>query len=152
MYERLLKEIAGQEIEVFEKKMPSKLKGLYGDNVILINKNIPTTIEKACILAEELGHHFTSIGNILDQKKIENIKQEKRARNWAYEKLVPLKSIIKAHRLGIQNRFELADYMDVTEEFLDSALKRYQEKYGLQVTYGKYTISFDPLGVIEQFD
>ena len=30
--------------------------------------------EKACVLAEELGHHYTTIGDIIDQKESENRK------------------------------------------------------------------------------
>ena len=32
--------------------------------------------EKACVLAEELGHHYTTVGDIIDQKESENRKQE----------------------------------------------------------------------------
>lgn len=56
-----------------------KNKGLYADNIIWINKYLPTSVEKACILAEELGHHYTTAGDILDQNDIENCKQELKA-------------------------------------------------------------------------
>jgi Zn-dependent peptidase ImmA (M78 family) len=152
VYDNLLSEIEGQAIEVHEKKMSPRIKGLYGNNVIWINKNIPTTAEKGCILAEELGHHHTSTGNILDQRLLENRKQENRARNWAYEKLVPMTSFIDAHKQGIRNRHELAEFLEVTEDFLDLAIKRYKEKYGLMVQIGKCTICFEPLGVLELFE
>lgn len=132
--------------------MPIRIKGLYSDNVIWINKRIPTRTEKTCVLAEENGHHYTSSGDILKQDSISNCKQEKRARAWAYEKLIPLPSFIKAARLGIRNRHELADYFGVTEEFLASAVNRYIEKYGTHKTVGNYTISFDPLLVLELFE
>lgn len=84
--------------------------------------------------------------------KIENRKQEKRARTWAYERLVPLQKIVQAHKNGIRNRYELAEYLGVTEQFLDSAIKRYKEKYGLYFLIENYTICFEPLGVMELFD
>ncbi|BFH12292.1 membrane protein [Paenibacillus dendritiformis] len=151
MYEQLLIEFEA-EAKILEVDMPTSIKGLYSDNVIWINKRVRTSIERACILAEELGHHYTSTGDILDQSDIWNRKQELRARNWAYEKLVPLSAIIQAHQLGIRNRFELAEHLGVTEDFLEAALKRFQEKYGLCVQVEKYTVCFDPLGVIEYFD
>ncbi|QRG70794.1 ImmA/IrrE family metallo-endopeptidase [Brevibacillus choshinensis] len=152
LYEALLAELDGQAVEVYEERMKQTIKGLYGENVIWINKSIPTTVEKACILAEELGHHFTTSGNIIDQQSIPNRKQEKLARSWAYNKLVPLSSIVQAHKKGIRNRHELAEYLGVTEDFLDSAINRYQEKHGISVSFGPYTICFEPLGVLEFFE
>ncbi|WP_306420564.1 ImmA/IrrE family metallo-endopeptidase [Brevibacillus reuszeri] len=111
-----------------------------------------TNTEKTCILAEELGHHFKTDGHILDQSKIENRQQENRARSWAYEKLVPLNTIPQAHKQGVKNRFELADFLGVTEEFLDSAINRYIEKYGTHVIVGNSIVTFEPLGVLELFE
>lgn len=85
MYEGLIKKTEEEDIEVVEMKFKGNLKGLYSSNVIALNSNIETTAGKGCILAEELGHYFTTTGNILDSKDFGNVKQEKRARNWAYE-------------------------------------------------------------------
>lgn len=63
-----------------------QIKGLYMDGVIALNQKLETTREKTCILAEELGHHETSFGNILDQTVTANRKQEYKARIWAYKK------------------------------------------------------------------
>lgn len=131
----------------------SKLKGLYIDGVITINTlESPTSIEKRCILAEELGHHHTSSGIILDQSRVLNRQQENKARAWAYEKLVPLTKIVQAHKAGIRNRFELAEYLDVTETFLDAAIKRYKEKHGIYVKVQGYTVCLEPLGILEMFE
>ncbi|WP_339195171.1 ImmA/IrrE family metallo-endopeptidase [Aeribacillus sp. FSL W8-0870] len=152
VYENLLREAQQHGIDTYEKPMTPTIKGLYSDKVIWINKNIPTNDEKACILAEELGHYHTSSGNILDQSKISNRKQELRARTWAYERLVPLQKIVQAHKSGVRNRYELAEYLGITEDFLVAAIKRYKEKYGLYFSIENYTICFEPLGVMELFD
>lgn len=47
----------------------SGLKGLYVNGHIAINAKM-SDIEKACVLAEELGHHYTTYGNILNQSDI----------------------------------------------------------------------------------
>ncbi len=60
--------------------------------------------------------------------------------------------IIQAHNLHITNHFELADYLDVTGDFLEAALDWYKSKYGLYVLIDNFTICFEPLGVIEMFD
>lgn len=149
-YEKLLKEADLLNIKTFERKMPYTTKGLYADNVIWINRTLPT-IDKTCVLAEEIGHHHTTVGDILDQSDSQNVKQEKQARNWAYKRLVPLDRIIEAHHAGIQNKHELAEYLNVTEAFLLDALIRYKEEYGVSKTIKQYTISFEPLAVLEMF-
>lgn len=153
LLEKLLIEAERSGIEVREHAFKNqRLKGLYVDNVVTINSNITTNVEKTCVLAEEIGHHYASFGNILDQRSILNRKQELAGRRWGYERLVPLTSIVQAHGQGIRNRYELAEYLEVTESFLELALKRYQEKYGLNTRVGKYTLCFEPLGVMEFFD
>jgi hypothetical protein len=72
----LILEAEKEGIRIIENGQIGRLKGLYVDNFIILNAE--TEKEKRCILCEELGHHYTSYGNILDQTKIENIKQEKK--------------------------------------------------------------------------
>ena len=138
---------------IIEKQLRGRIRGLYGDGVILIDKRLRRTAERVCILAEELGHHHTTAGNILDQTPIQNRRQERRARQWAYQRLVPLDWIVDAHKARVRGRHELAEFLGVTEPFLQAAIDRYTEIYGLYAPVGdKYMIWFDPLGVIEYFD
>ena len=108
-------------------------------------------MEKACTAIEEAGHHYTTSGNILDQNVLVNRKQEKRARAWGYERMVPLSALLEAYWAGITNRFELAEFLDITEFFLKDALNHYKTKYGLFFQLGDYLISFDPLFIVEKF-
>lgn len=147
-YEQLLSS-SGENIIVVEKNFKSQAKGLCKGNKIGISKAISTSTEKACILAEELGHHYTTVGNILGQSSVSNRKQELRARMWAYNKLIGLMGIIKSYEHGCQSYHEMAEYLDVTEEFLRDALKRYHQKYGVCTTVDNYIIYFEPLGVVK---
>ena len=54
-YENLLAEAETSNIEVYENNRIGKLHGLCIDNIITINSELETNIEKTCILAEELG-------------------------------------------------------------------------------------------------
>lgn len=136
--------------------LPDEIKGLYIETsmtkMIMLNKGISLETERRCILAEELGHYHTTYGNIIDQTDIRNRKYEKKARNWAFEKLITMDRIIEAFHKGIRNRFELAEFLDVTEEFLSEAIMHFQQKYGLYTTIGRYSIYFDPLGVLEWYE
>jgi len=151
LYDQLIREAEQHGIDIYEKPLQKRIKGLYADGVVWINSRIPTMKEKACILAEELGHYHTSAGDILDQRDIVSRKQEKAARGWAYEKLVPLEKIIEAHRARVASRHDFAEFLGVTEPFLQAAIERYREKYGRHTTVGRYVICFDPLGVAEMF-
>ena len=147
-YDDLISELDKEGVEVIEYPFGNRaLKGLYVDNVIVINKAITTDAEKTCILAEEYGHYRTTYGNILNQKNVSNIKQEKRARNWAYEKLIPLEKLIEAYEAGVRNCYDLAEFLGVMEDFLQDALKHYAEKFGLYVNQADYLIYFSPLGI-----
>jgi Zn-dependent peptidase ImmA (M78 family) len=148
MYERLLNEAQKQRIEVVEFFFRGRIKGLYCNNVIGINRN-STTVEKACILAEELGHYHTSVGDILDQTHLLNCKQENRARRWGYEKLVPLDKLIAAHNSGFETIYEIADALEVTESFLSGALQHYIAKHGSHRRIQEYVVYFEPLRVFK---
>ena len=150
-YEDLLIEADNTGLIVKEKPLPIS-KGRIKGKKIAIRQNIPTLREKTCVLAEELGHYHTAVGNILDQTSVENRKQERAGRLWAYDKLIGLSGIIQGFRARCQNRHELAECLGVTEEFLQEALEYYKEKYGIKVMIDGYTIMFDPaLAVIEKF-
>nr|WP_330406565.1 hypothetical protein [Clostridioides difficile] len=100
-YEKLLSEADDNNIIVREVSLISNSHGLYKNNRIALNKNTLNNMsEKACVLAEELGHHYTSYGNILDLNKVENSKQEYKARLMAYNKLIGLKGIIDSFNAG----------------------------------------------------
>ncbi|MBM6949312.1 ImmA/IrrE family metallo-endopeptidase [Mordavella massiliensis] len=120
------------------------LKGYYTDGNVAINTSVNTTVEKMCVLAEELGHHHTSVGDILDMTDISNRKQERQARLWGYDKLIGLRRLIEAYEHGCHNRYDLAEYLEVTDEYLQECIECYREKYGTCVTIDDYYIMFIP--------
>lgn len=120
-YEELMAEYDG---ELIIEERPIKNAGLYADGVTWIREDM-TIAEKYCVLAEEIGHHETSVGNILDLSSMDNIKQELKARKWAYEKILPMESILAAFQLGLHQVWELAEHLEVDEKFLYDALVHY---------------------------
>ena len=120
------------------------LKGFYINGNIAINTSVGTTAEKSCVLAEELGHHYNSVGNILDMTSFANRKQERQARLWAYNKQIGLIGLVRAFEHGCQNRFEIAEYLEVTEEFLEECIECYRNKYGICKQVDNYVVYFIP--------
>ena len=137
-YERLQEEACEDGIEVVDYTFESdRIKGLYCDGVVAIKKDMDST-QKACTLAEEMGHYYTTVGNILDMSVPANRKQERQARLWAYDKQIGLQGLIRAYEAGCQNRYDVAEYLEVTNEFLTECIECYRQKYGVGTTVDNY--------------
>lgn len=113
-------------------------------NKIAIRKDIETSTGKACVLAEEIGHHFTGIGNIVRLLDSKDYKQENHARLYGYNKIIGLRGLVNAFEHGCQGKHEIAEYLEVTEDFLQECIDCYREKYGVAVTVDNYCIVFIP--------
>lgn len=147
-YEDLLVLSDSENLIVKEKDIPGYGGRIY-KNRIAINRALPTQAEKSCILAEEIGHHCTSSGDILDQTDIMNRKQEYRARFYGYNLKIGLTGLIRAYEAGCRNLFEMADFLDATEEYLKEAIQCYKSKYGICTAVDNYIIYFEPFAVIK---
>ncbi len=85
-----------------------------------------TATERIC-LAHELGHCITgSFYNTYAKCDI-RVKHEHRATKWAIKRLIPVEQLNHAVSIGIFEAWDLADYFNVTEEFMNQALAYYAE-------------------------
>lgn len=121
-YEELMSEY-DDHVTIEEKKMLND--GLYCDNFIWINRDL-TERQKACILAEEIGHYETTVGDITRRTDLNSEKQEQNARIWGYKKLLPPERILYACAEGYTEPSEIAEYLDVDEAFLVEAVNYYR--------------------------
>lgn len=150
-YEEMQKSHTDLNIVEMDLSEISGLKGLYYAGNIAIEKNLSST-EKSCVLAEELGHHYTTYGNIMDQKDIQNRKQELRARLYGYDMQIGLIGIVECYKHHCRSIYEMAEYLQVTEEYLKEALECYSRKYGENlVTIDNYAIRFVPSLQVMEF-
>lgn len=83
------------------------------------------------ILAEELGHHFTTIGDLTTEcftysDRIIRTKQECRARRWAANYLISNEDLVHALRNSISSIYDLSDYFSVTKELIEIKIKSLQ--------------------------
>ena len=145
-YEELQDEACKDGIEIIDNHSfkSERISGLYCNNTIALSKNLKNSAEKACVLAEELGHHYTAVGDIIDQSSVENRKQEMRGRILAYNKLVGLRGIVDAYLHHCQNLSDTAEYLEVTEEFLADSITYYKTKYGIYTQIDNYIVIFEP--------
>lgn len=149
-YTELLIEADCNQLIVKEKPLEAYDGRIKGNKIAI--RNTLSTREKKCVLAEELGHYYTTVGNILNQDIALNRKQEQQARLWSYNKLIGLNGIINAHKYGCRSLAEMTEYLDVSHEFLLEALEKYRSKYGEFTTLDNYIIYFEPtLAVIKKY-
>lgn len=150
-YENLL--IEADNAGIIVKELPLQASdGRCSGHRIAIRSSIQTSAQKADVLAEELGHYHTTVGRIIEQDSINHRKQEYAARLWAYDKRIGLSGIIAGYLNRCQNTYELAEFLDVSEEFLTAALMCYRKKYGCSAKQDGYIILFEPaLAVMETY-
>lgn len=116
-------------------------------HIIIINNRV-TKSEKLSVLSEELAHFNLTIGDITDQSNSNNRKQELIARRFSYEKLITPEKLIDSILSGIDNIYDLAEKLEVTEKVLIESIKHYKRKYGVYYVWKNYLLTFEPLNVI----
>ena len=141
-YNDLLNEANAEGISIKERPFKTYDGRIKGKDIYL-RKDMNTT-EKSCVLAEELGHYYTTVGNILDMNVPENRKQQRQARLWGYNRIIGLLGLIKAYEHGCKDKYEIAEYLDVTEEYLEECIHCYRDKYGVCRETDNYVIYFIP--------
>lgn len=150
-YDDVLREAYNAGLIVKEKPLTGSDGRIY-NNRVAIRRNIPTSVEKSCVLAEEIGHYHTSYGDITRLKNDSDKKQEYRARLYGYNLRIGLIGIIQAFKAGCRNLYEMAEYLDVTEEYLKEAIECYRSKYGSYMKFDNYIIYFVPCLVVSKIN
>ncbi|WP_373239236.1 ImmA/IrrE family metallo-endopeptidase [Dorea longicatena] len=141
-YNALLNEANAEGISIKERPFKTYDGRIKGKDIYL--RKDMNTAEKSCVLAEELGHYYTTVGDILDMNVSENRKQERQARLWGYNRVIGLFGLIRAYEHGCKDKYEIAEYLDVTEEYLEDCIDCYRDKYGEYKIVDNYTIYFIP--------
>lgn len=92
--------------------------------IALDNQTVYTDSETKVHLAHELGHCMTgafyNVYSPLDLRE----KHEYRANRWAVNNLIPKEKLIELLKCGLE-RWEIAEYFNVTEEFVNLSFKMY---------------------------
>lgn len=89
------------------------------------------------ILAEELGHHFTTHSNLLESskdysEKLCKNKKETIARKWAANYLISDTDFVQALLSCISNKYEMCEYFNITYDILENKINsilKDEEKY-----------------------
>lgn len=152
--EKLEQEAADKGLEIIEHPFQSeRIKGLCVDHTIALSRRLRSYKERACVLAEEIAHYDCNVGDILDQSDAGASQQEHRARHLAHDRMIGLEGLIECFRAGDRTIWEMAERLDVTEDFLREALEAYRLRYGDGILVDGCWISFEPrLDVVEMVE
>jgi len=117
------------------------LNGLYWSSpilypVIMLGKHLQDNHQQLrCVFAEELGHHFTTVGQCVPKQfynygaRLATSKAEFKAMRWAVSYLIPEDDLLDVIGSGLYESWELADYFNVTEEFAVFRLRLFIMKH-----------------------
>ena len=166
--------IATEKLEAFLHKchiikefatLPDEILGYYycdGDYyIILINESIRNNERLyRCILAEEIGHYRTTIGDITPRKymcyrdRLRIDKMELQALKWAADFMIPTDMLLSYLQDRIQPTVaELVDYFFVTQEFMMQKLEFMSKQNCIWDIDGKrslYLASFPSVFIYEK--
>jgi len=137
--------------------MPTDLKGHVNSNkdgsyTVFINSKLSLK-EQREVYEHETYHIMNKDFEKINVDAIEKKAHSYRDILWAYDKQVGLQGIISAFKANRMNSNEMAEYLNVTEEFLKRAIECYHSKYGLYTALDNYIIGFEPvLYVMERFE
>lgn len=119
-----------QGVYIVQWNFPDEINGLYfceegkQPTIALAERLAEGSSLYRCVLAEELGHHFTSAGNLLPSRYFYRLwrsnigRGEYKARKWAAEALMPGPMLKTALAAGSCEAWELAEEFGVTNEMV----------------------------------
>lgn len=151
-YEKLVHKLTQEGITVDEEILPRRApeaQGLYvarpGKRPVALVNGRSSQAQRRCALAEEAGHHYRSVGDIVLQATPTARKSEQAGRRWAWQYLLPIEYLaLEKWNHPEMNLEELAAHLEVTETFLQDAVTHYHRRYG--------TLTELPCGLTVQFD
>ena len=144
-FEELENEATALGIEVIDTEIP-----VFGMNAVYLSfsgldriflRNSGTVRDRACWIAEELGHHHTGQNQVLNYCSANDWRAEARARRWAHMRLLSPDAIYTAAR-NTDDIYEIAEALDVSTEFLKESIDDFQSK-------GIWSSTFVTVGELE---
>lgn len=112
-----------------EKSATIELGGRYG--IFMDFDNIASAAEEHVIVAHEGGHVVTGSTHKVCSHYDLIEKHENIANRWAIKKMLPFEKMKAAMHAGYGEPYQLAEYFDVTEEFVHLAADYYMNVCGL---------------------
>lgn len=116
------------DIEIIKTRMVESMSVMDNDGDCFVGINplmIESTADETVKLAHELGHCETGSFYYGYSPLQLRCQCEHKADVWAIKKLISKDELIEAFKCGIVEKWELAEYFNVTEEFIVKTLVYY---------------------------
>lgn len=103
-------------------------------HILIDKKSIESWNEEGSILAEEIGHYETGALYVIESTcnspiaRSNRIKYEAKAMHWAYQYYLPPEDIQNGIDYGGNDEHVIAEFCQVTVEFLQNAITYYKTK------------------------
>ena len=111
---------------------PSMAIEVCGIKGIALRKDL-TKAEERSYLSHELGHHIKGALYSKETPCFTRGQCEHKANKWAIHKLIPFRSLYAAFRKGYVEVWQLAEYFDVTEDFILKTMEIYKQEGKLPI-------------------
>lgn len=96
--------------------------------IAINSKLIETAAEEKTIIMHEMGHHYTGAYYTEHSKFELKCRKEYRAHRCSIMRYLPLEELQEAVNKGYTEIYELAEYFDVTEDFILTAIDIYKRQ------------------------
>ena len=117
----------GIEIDSVNMRLPSLAVEVGGLRAIALRQDL-TLCETRAFLSHEIGHHIKGALYNKATPCFSRGQCEYKANKWAVHKIMPYRSLLAAMRRGVVEIWQLADYFDVTADFVICAIRIYQSE------------------------
>lgn len=152
-YEHLEQFAFDNDVMILSNSLPKEMDGYYYSNTeyniksITLSDKIETTAHKTCVLAEEIEHYITTPFNLFEMPKALQDRYERIAKLNATQRLMPIEKLIRADKKGVCDQYELADFLNLTVDFVTNGLTLYRDYYGISKRHLNYTVYFIPFKI-----
>lgn len=98
----------------------------FGDFIVIDEKAMENSAEERTLAAHEIGHCETNAFYDYNSSLMLRSKAEEQATRWAVKKLINKNEMAALLRQGYE-KWDLAEYFNVTEDFIEKAYRLYFE-------------------------
>lgn len=124
MYQRMNE--AGYKTYDYEIGMDAVTIKHNGEYAVFVDPDCMGTVaEEFCAVAHEWGHCETGTTHSLYSPYDLIVQHENRANRWAAHHILPVWKIKKAMQSGYTEAWQIADYYNLTEDFVRDAIRIY---------------------------
>ena len=132
-------------VSIIDFDFPSKIRGVYQDGVIGINTDVTDPAERRCIIACEMGRHLMRKNNTI---VFTDEQEHTIAFYWAVSYLMPLSSLIEADKLKFTTATEIAEFLNVTPQFVKTGIEFYKNSLGSRIFHNNHVIDLENRKII----